>query len=117
MTKLILDPFTLNDVFPDASVKKNYRFRLLAQCMGVDRVNRELKVCKIPRSNQESNTVTVSLDKVDYIKTFDVGDILDLIGYYDGENLDIYEVNPVDGRDIMNENYNIVERMTNLQDI
>lgn len=117
MTKLILDPFTLNDVFPDASVEKNYRFRLLVQCMAFDRVNRELEVCRIPRSNQDSNTVTVSLDKVDYVKNFDVGDIVDLIGYFDGDNLDICEVNLMDGRDIMNENYNIVERMTNLPDI
>lgn len=120
MTKLILDPLSLSLEFPKASESRIHRVRILCQVVEYDDLTATLKVCKVPNIHKlhteinlidepvaERYTLNVNLfgvlDKMN-AESISVGTIVNIVGYFNGENVNVIECYPVNGSSIIPEN-------------
>lgn len=133
MTKLILDPLSLSLEFPKASESRIHRVRILCQVVEYDDLTATLKVCKVPTIHKlhteinlidepvvETCTLNVNLIGVlDKVKTeaIRVGSIVNMVGYFNGEEVNVIECYPVNGSSIIPENnVKVLEEISKLKD-
>ena len=133
MTKLILDPLSLSLEFPKASESRLHRVRILCQVVEYDDLTATLKVCKVPNIHklhteinlidepvEEAYTLNVNLfgvlDKIN-AESISVGTIINIVGYFNGEEVNVVECYHVNGSSIIPEtNVKVLAEMSELKD-
>ncbi|CUM54485.1 uncharacterized protein AC631_04080 [Debaryomyces fabryi] len=133
MTKLILDPLSLSLEFPKASESRIHRVRILCQVVEYDDLTATLKVCRVPTIHKlhteinlideptvEECTLNVNLigvlDKVN-VETISVGSIVNMVGYFNGADVNVIECYSVNGSSIIPENnVKVLEEISKLRD-
>lgn len=133
MTKLILDPLSLSLEFPKASESRIYRVRILCQVVEYDDLTATLKVCRVPTIHKlhteinlideptvEECTLNVNLigvlNKVN-VETISVGSIVNMVGYFNGADVNVIECYSVNGSSIIPENnVKVLEEISKLRD-
>lgn len=120
MTKLILDPLSLSLEFPRASESRLHRVRVFGQVVEYDDVTATLKICKvpnIPKIHTEINLIEETLPEIytldvnvlgvlDKMNTesISVGTIVNITGYFNGEDVNVIECYPVNGSSVIPQN-------------
>ena len=120
MTKLILDPLSLSLEFPKASESRLHRVRILCQVIENDDLTATLKVRKVPNIHKfhteinlidepvaEAYTLNVNLfgvlNKMN-AESISVGTIVNIVGYFNGEKVNVIECYSVNGSSMIPEN-------------
>lgn len=133
MTKLIVDPLSLLLEFPKASESKSYRIRILGQVVEYDDVTATLKIRKVPNVPKlytEINLIeddapekyTLNLDVTGVLHTLtkesiSVGAIVNIVGYYDGKEVNVIECYTVNGSSVIPpNNVKVLTEISSLKD-
>lgn len=133
MTKLILDPLSLPLEFPKASESRLHRVRILGQVVEYEDAAATLKVCKVPNIPKlhteinlidepvpEAHTLNVNiggvLDKMN-AESISIGTIVNIVGYFNGEDVNVIECYPVNGSSIIpHNNVTVLTEISKLKD-
>lgn len=133
MTKLIVDPLSLLLEFPKASESKSYRIRILGQVVEYDDVTATLKIRKVPNvpklyteinliEDEAPEKYTLNLDVTGVLHTLtkesiSVGAIVNIVGYYDGKEVNVIECYTVNGSSIIPpNNVKVLTEISSLKD-
>lgn len=133
MTKLVLDPLNLSLEFPKASNSNLHRIRILAQVIAYDDDTSTLRITKvqnIPQLHTVINLIdeplserdTLDLNVFNVLSTLNIevtypGTIVNIIGYYNGDDVNVVECYPVNGGTIIPEkNVQVLAGLSSLKD-
>ncbi|KAK6456929.1 uncharacterized protein RJT20DRAFT_134228 [Scheffersomyces xylosifermentans] len=133
MTKLVLEPTQISHIFPNASVSRTYRVRIIAQVVEYNPHEPSLVLCKLPNipdpdvievldDDEEEevsskNGLKVKIDSVIQQlnpSVIEPGSTVDAEGMYDGSVVDIFMCCPIPL--LTQEQMEVLVKMTKLHD-
>lgn len=133
MTKLVLDPGTLEFECPEASISKVCRVRVLGQVLNYHEGKTTLVLTRVPNiprlhnqacldgetpnhKNLEVNILNVL--PIVSSECIRVGNIVFVTGYYDGQDLNVIECYPIKSKSVIaQENINTIIEISRLEDM
>ena len=131
MTNLLLDPGTLKLEYPEASISKVFRVRILGQVLDYHESRTTLVLTKVPnlpklhvkRDWETTKRKTLEVNILNLLpvispECINFGTIVFVTGYYDGEDLNVVECYPIKSKAIIaKENINTIIGISNLEEI
>lgn len=119
MTRLVVDPLRLKQLFSDASVTTPERIRIIGQVVEYLDTESRLSISTIPTMLDASNgTILVNIESiVGELSTgvTEVGAIVSIEGFYDGDDVNVFDLYEINGESLLDTNATTTMlQMTNL---
>ncbi|RLV93501.1 hypothetical protein JA1_002292 [Spathaspora sp. JA1] len=117
MTRIILQPGTLTQQFPDASTSQTYRLRIIGQVTEYIGDNSTLILTSIPTLTESSSNLSINIfNQLESIPgdVIRKGTIVSVEGFFDGDTLNVIDIYPINGADVDVESLKTLQKLNDL---
>ncbi|KAG7664281.1 uncharacterized protein J8A68_002196 [[Candida] subhashii] len=123
MTKLILEPGRLNIEFPNASVSKVYRVRIIGQVITYIPDESSLILGSVPTiSSEATQEETLKINIFNQLANLSgnvlrKGAIVSVEGFYDGNDVSVVDIYEINGMNLSHENMKMLQSLNHLESL